>query len=284
MHIGIFAKTFVRSSVEETMEAVAAHGLHCVQWNFSVAGLSTMPERLNPDLITRIRHAAQTHQIELAALSGTFNMIDPDTSRVQRHLKALEGVAAACAELGIPIITLCTGSRDPSDQWRWHPENRSPRAWRDLTMALRRALEIAEDYRVTLAIEPEPGNVVDSACKGRRLLDEMQSPLLKIVMDGANLLRQAEPSRMQEVLQEAFALLGDSLVLAHAKDFSLTGDGEQVAAGSGLLDYDAYLHLLSAARYTGPLILHGLREDQVDVSVAFLQRKLAALRQEETSD
>jgi len=35
--------------------------------------------------------------------------------------------------------------------------------------------------------------------------------------------------------------------------------------------------LLAEAGYTGPLILHGLNEQQVDGCVAFLQGKLAAI-------
>jgi len=49
------------------------------------------------------------------------------------------------------------------------------------------ALQIAEACDVTLAFEPEVANVIDSARKGRRLLDEMRSPRLKVVMDAANL-------------------------------------------------------------------------------------------------
>ena len=52
---------------------------------------------------------------------------------------------------------------------------------------MREALQIADEHRVTLGVEPEVSNVVDSARKARRLLDEMQSPRLKIIMDVANL-------------------------------------------------------------------------------------------------
>jgi sugar phosphate isomerase/epimerase len=49
--------------------------------------------------------------------------------------------------------------------------------------AMQEALETAEEHGVMLAFEPEISNVVDSAEKGRRLLDEMCSPRLKVVMD-----------------------------------------------------------------------------------------------------
>jgi len=44
-----------------------------------------------------------------------------------------------------------------------------------------------------------------------------------------------------------------------------------------VLDYDRYLTLLNGLGRDMPLILHGLLEDQVDTSVAFLRAKGAHL-------
>src|SRR5215211_7926827 len=78
-------------------------------------------------------------------------------------------------------------------------------------------------------------------------------------------------SRSEEILDDAFGLLGGELVLAHAKDVKRSG--EVVAAGKGDLDYDLYLRHLSEAGYAGPLVLHGLAEEEVAGSLAFLREK-----------
>jgi len=171
------------------------------------------------------------------------------------------------------VITLCTGTRDPEYMWRSHPDNDVPAAWQDLLASMERALEIAEEYEVTLAFEPEVNNVVASAEKGRRLLDDMQSSRLKVVMDAANLFREGELPHAEEVLNAAFELLGEYVVIAHAKDVKNTG--EVVAAGRGELDYDRYLENLRGFGFEGPLILHDLKEGEVEESVAFLRTKLA---------
>ena len=132
------------------------------------------------------------------------------------------------------------------------------------------ALALAEAHGVTLAFEPEHNNVVDSAAAGRRLLDELRSPHLRVVIDAANLLTGPDLDRQDEILREAFELLGDELVLAHAKD--VRRDGAIVAAGRGELDYGAYLALLAQTGRDVPLILHGLDEREVPGSIAFLRR------------
>jgi sugar phosphate isomerase/epimerase len=170
------------------------------------------------------------------------------------------------------VITLCTGTRDPEDMWRYHPENDSPGAWRDLLVSMEQAVRVAEEHEVTLAFEPEVNNVVDSAEKSRRLVDEIRSSRLKVVMDAANIFRESELPRADEILDKAFELLGEDIVIAHAKDVKSTG--EVVAAGRGELDYDRYLENLRGVGFEGPVILHGLGESEVERSVAFLRAKL----------
>ena len=239
-----------------------------------------MPDQIDPTLVAAIRREMDVRQITMAAVSGTFNMIHPDRDQRRAGLRRLRELAAACEGLGTRIITLSTGTRDPADMWRRHPENDTPAAWRDLLEAMREAVTIAKDHGVTLAFEPEVSNVVDSASKGRRLLDELASPHVKVVIDAANLFHVGELPRMQAILEEAFALLGSHIVLAHAKDLSRDGEAGQEAAGQGMLDYDHYLTLLRTVGFSGPLILHGLAEIQVTGAVAFLQEELARAEQD----
>ncbi len=278
MQLGIFAKTFVRPALAQTLDAIVSHGLQVTQFNLACAGLPSLPAALDPEAIVQIRREFAARQLTMAALSGTYNMIHPDPDRRQEGLRRLAVLAAACRLLGTSVITLCTGTRDPDNMWRYHPDNVTPAAWRDLLGALEAAIDIADANDVTLAFEPEPANVVDRASQGRRLLDELRSPRLKVVLDAANLFHPGDLPRMAQVLDEAFALLGPDIVLAHAKDLSEDGRAGEVAAGRGCLDYDRYLALLHASGYRGPLILHGLPESEVPGSVAFLQGKLAQWR------
>ena len=277
VQIGILTKTFPRPSLEETLDAITRHGIRCVQFSLSSAGLPELPERVDPATCERIRREMGARGLEMAAVSGLFNMIHPDVRARRDGLRRLRELASACEHLGTSVITLCTGTCDRMDMWRRHPENDSASAWNDLVNSMREALQIAEEHRVTLAFEPEVSNVVDSAAKGRRLLDEMQSPRLKVVMDPANIFHRGELCRMREILDEAFALLGDDIVLAHAKDLDHDGEAGRKAAGKGLLDYDHYLELLDAAAPDVPLILHGLDEEQVDECVAFLRERIGRI-------
>ena len=264
MHIGLMEGTIHRKTLEETLDAVVAQGIYSLQYHISKSGPTTAD----------IRKAIDDRHIKIVALSGTYNMIDPDVQKRDVGLDKLRYVAGQCQTLGTSIVTLCTGSRDPHSMWRAHPDNNSVDAWNDLAQSMEKALEIAEEYRIMLAMEPEVSNVIDSAKKARRLLDEMQSPSLKVVMDGANIVHKGELPQMQDILDEAFTLLGEDIVLAHAKDLDRDGEAGDLAAGIGLLDYDQYIRLLKDCCYDGAVVLHGLKEEQVPYCVKFLQEKI----------
>jgi sugar phosphate isomerase/epimerase len=138
-------------------------------------------------------------------------------------------------------------------------------------------MEITEPFNITLGIEPETANVIDSARSARKLLDEMKSPRLKIILDAANLFLSGDGRRMKSIIDEAFDLLGSDIVAAHAKDFrDNSAVVEHVAAGKGILDYGYYVAKLREAEFSGPLILHGLEEREVSDSRHFMQTVLVA--------
>ncbi len=202
-------------------------------------------------------------------------MCHPDAGHRSAGVRRIGVLAAACAPLGCSLIHLCTGTRDRTSMWRRHPLNGSPEAWVDMAACVREAVEISKASGVTLAFEPEVSNVVDSAVKARLLMDETGSPRLKVTMDAANLFHEGDLPRMAEVLDQAFALVGRDVVMAHAKDLSHDGDAGHEAAGRGKLDYVRYISLLHAFGFKGPLFLHGLSEAQVPGCVAFLRERMA---------
>lgn len=274
MEIGIFTRVFVRPTLAATLDAVAAAGLGAVQFNMSCAGLPEMPDAIDPALATTIRRELAARDIRMAAVSGTFNIIHPNRALRDANLRRLRVLAAACRAMGATTITLSTGTRNADNMWRGHPDNNSPQAWQDMVESMRRIAAIGAEFNVFMAFEPEVSNVVDSALKARQLLDTLQSPYVKVVIDGANLYHKGELPRMQAILEEAFRLLGNDIVLAHAKDINQDGAAGHEAAGRGVLDYPLYIRLLRQYGYTGPLVLHSLTEDQVSECVAFLKAKL----------
>jgi sugar phosphate isomerase/epimerase len=268
VNLGIFETTFHRPSFGETLDAVAGYGLRAIQIDFASVGLPSLPVSIPAEAIAEIRRETGTREIRIAGILGTWNMIHPDIAERAAGLESLRAIAAACPDLGTRVVTICTGTRDRDSMWRSHPDNDTPEAWDDLLQTLGDALKFAREHDIVLAFEPEPANVINSARKGRILLDTMRDPHLKVTMDPANVVATSRSRDPLDVLREAFELLGGDIAIAHAKD--LDAKGSFCAAGTGIVPWAACLRLFRDAQYDGPLILHSLGEHEVGQAMRML--------------
>ena len=272
MQVGIMSGHFKRPSLEESLDAVLAHDIRHLQFNMSSAHLQGPIEEEIESAGPHIREQIRKRDMVIAALGGPINMVHVNPEKRQQAIDRMSTLISACEYVGTSVIATCTGSRDPDSMWRHHPDNATEATWRVLCSTLEKVLPIAEAAGVTIAFEPEFNNVASDAKKSRRLIDEMRSPNLKVVMDAANIFGENDLSRMTEVLDEAFELLGEHIAIAHGKDLDRGGDAGHLAAGTGKLDYDHYVKLLCGLPFDVSVILHGLSEDQVPGAADMLRR------------
>ena len=270
MYTAIFSRTYPMRNIGEVLDAIAADGFEGVQANLSSAGLASLPDVLPPDIAGQMKDAAASRGVRIAALSGTYNMAHPDPQVRQASRAGFANVVIAAQQMGAPIVTLCTGSRDLLDMWKPNPDNASAGAWHDLRFELEFALGLAEAAGIHLAIEPEPANVIRDARTASRLLKDAGSAYLGIILDAANLLTPATLSAQQAIMLEAADLLGGALLLAHAKDIDASGN--VVAPGEGEVDLLAFASALRSVRYDGAFIAHGFTTDKTPVAFQTLQR------------
>lgn len=255
MRLGVFARTFPGTEPLAVLGAARAAGFDSVQWNWACAGLGALPQAIPAAAVAAVRRASEETGVAIAAASATYNMIHPDPAVRRAGRAAFGAIAEAAAGIGTRIVTVCTGSRDPQDQWRHHPDTASPEAWADFEAEMESLLGCADACAVALAVEPEPANVVSGPDRALAMLDRFRHPRLGIVLDPANLFEDGAGFRGGAVVDEAIDALGPRIVLAHAKDRSL--DGRIVPAGQGAVDWGRVVRRLRAAGFEGDLVAHG---------------------------
>ncbi|OHV61851.1 hypothetical protein LCM4576_06710 [Mesorhizobium sp. LCM 4576] len=271
MYPAIFARTYPPGPADQLLSSIGQDGYEGMQFNLSCLGLPSLPDTVPAGDLTAFAEAARERSLAIAGLSGTYNMAHPDVA-VRRAARArFANVVAAAPLLDAPIVTLCTGSRNADDMWAAHPDNASTSAWADMRAELDAALELAERHDVRLGIEPEPGNVVADAVLARRVLDEVRNPRLGITLDAANLVgdRLSDQAR---VMEEAVDLLGENIILAHAKDIDRAG--KVVATGAGAVDLHRFLRLLRSCGYGQAVVAHGFEHKDAAASGAALRALL----------
>lgn len=271
MELGIFSKTY-EGTLEDVFFKMSKDNLHHTQFNMAcIPGYESIPSAFNTQDLNEVVLLSKKYNIKIDALSGTFNMIDSNKKDLEENIIKFKNLCLIANALEIPIITLCTGSRNRESKWKWSDDNLSDKSWDTLIDTTSKILGYAKEYDVILGVETEASNIINTPERARKYLDVFKSDHLKIVMDGANLFVMEQVCDMKKTLNEAFKYLGNDICLAHAKDLAPRNGISFVAAGEGILDYKEYIKLLNESNYNGPLIMHGLSSEQVKKSSDFLR-------------
>ena len=144
------------------------------------------------------------------------------------------------------------------------PENETEEGYLRCRAAIEKWAKVAEKAGAVLSIEAYWRNVIGSIDRADRLLREVESPALKLVMDPNNYFRKEDLPKMRPMLEEMFRRLGRHIVLAHAKDVKPVPEGTELpASGKGVLDYPLFLRLLAQLDRPLDLILEHLTLDDV---------------------
>lgn len=269
MKLGIFAKTFAGDTPLEVLRATADAGYVSVQYNMACSGIGALPETVEPAVEDAVLEASRQTGVEIAAVSATYNMIHPVPSVREAGRRSFGAIAASAHRMGTRLLTVCTGSADAQDQWRYHPDNSTEAAWLEMCREFEQLIEIADHYNVLIGVEPELANVISSARRARKLMDEMASSHIRIVLDPANLFEQETPEKRKAIIEKAVQLLADRLEMAHAKDRN--PDGSFATAGKGVIDFRHFIATLRSVGFDGSVVAHGLEASEAVGIARFLQ-------------
>jgi sugar phosphate isomerase/epimerase len=277
-HLGVMLREIKRPSFDESLERIREMDFEAVQLNLNSLGLPTLPASLPAGKAGEIGASFWAYGLTLAAVSGTFNTAHPDETVRREGINGIRTLCESAEKMGTRVITLCTGTLNTENMWLSHPDNGTPQAWKQMVKTIKEITKIAEEFAVDLAFETEVSNIVNTVEKAARLIDEIGSENLKIVMDAANFLFKDDIPRQREIFDQAFEKLGNRIALAHAKDVGeydeSSGELRRMAAGTGSLDYEYFLRLLKSSNFRGPIIIHSLQEEEMPASRDFITNLL----------
>lgn len=139
--------------------------------------------------------------------------------------------------------------------------------------SVREIVAEAEKFGVVVAIESGINHPIYTAPLLRRLVDEVNSPNIKVILDCANLMSVTNYQKQEEVIEEAFRLLDDYIIALHIKDFIVEDNKIKIVpVGQGWMKYEAIMHY---AKYESPHIFTSLEattEPHLEESIALIKR------------
>jgi len=244
--LAIFTGVYGRLPLDEAVRRIKSDGFVGVVLQPQFKDVRFNTDAPDWDAAKKITDALTASGLKIVGLYGYYNVVDPDEQRRKIGETRMQFLIENWKRLGSPIIGIETGTLNPKSAWLESPENETEKGYLACRAAFEKMVKAAEKTGAVIAIEPYWRNIIGTIDRVERLLGEIVSPSLKLIMDPCNYFRKEDLVRMQPMLEEIFRRVGKQIVLAHAKDVKAADNGTELpAAGKGVLDYPLYLRLLA---------------------------------------
>ena len=245
MQLGIRLHDTKNLPLEERLIEVNKQGFSCVHLALSkvIRENSVAPEALTPGYAMYLKRLFSDKRLDIAVLGCYLNLANPDPDKLKEITEKYKAHIRFASLLGCGVVGTETGA--PNAEYKYEPACHSEEALELFIRNLRPVVEYAEKMGVIFAIEPVWKHIVYNPARARRVLDEIGSPNLQIILDPVNLLDISNYEHQVEIVEEAVDLLGEDVAVVHIKDYVIKdGKLDSVAAGTGNMNYSAIMKFI----------------------------------------
>lgn len=276
MNIGIRLHDVAGNGLEAKLAQARAQGFTCVHIALSKVlpdfSMVQAPALLTERLAEDVRALLDKYALQPAVLGCYLNLATPDEAELAWTTAAYEAHLRFAAWLGALVVGTETGA--PNAAYATSPECFTEEALALFTDRLRPVVRAAEAFGVPVAIEPVCRHIVSTPQRTRQVLDAIDSPMCRVILDPVNLLDVHNADQQAVIFDEALSLLGGNIDVVHWKDCRVeNGVLLSMAAGLGDLQGDAVAAWL-AARPSLPVTLEDTLPENAEAARKWLAQAL----------
>lgn len=245
MQLGIRLHDTKKLPLEERLQDVNRQGFKC--GHLALAKVITENtvgnSALTPGYAMYLKKLFAKNDVDIAVLGCYLNLANPNEEKLKEITQRYLANIRFASLLGAGVVGTETGA--PNEAYQYEPACHTEEALQIFIKNLRPIVAYAEKMGVILAIEPVFKHIVCNPQRARRVLDEINSPNLQIILDPVNLLDISNYEKQDEIIKEAIELLGKDVAVVHIKDYVVEGNELiSVAAGKGNMNYDAIMKFI----------------------------------------
>lgn len=268
MQFGIRLHDAVKDPLEERLKAVREQGFVCAHLALSkvISENSVAESALTPGYAMYLKRLFDKYGLDVAVLGCYLNLANPDAGKLRAIQDKYMANIRFAAHLGAGVVGTETGA--PNLEYKFEEACWNEESLQIFINNLRPVVKYAEQMGVLMAIEPVVRHIVCNPVRARRVLDEINSPNLRIILDPVNLLEIYNYEKQDEILDEAVELLGKDVAVLHVKDFQIQ-DGKLVSVpvGQGMCHWERVIPYMKKEK---PFMHATLENTSPDNAVAAL--------------
>ena len=247
LQLGLRLHDAEKLPLEELLPVVREKGYTCAHVALSklFKDLPCTASALTPGYAHYLKHSFEKNGLDIALLGNYLNLLHPDADYIAEATEKYYAHIRFASLLGCGMVGTETGA--PNREYKFCPECRTEETLSLFIKRLKPVIRCAEQYGVTIAIEPVARHSVWDPKSCRKVLDEIGSPNLQVLFDPVNMLDLDNVDHREELFQEVIERLGKDIAMVHLKDFVRVDEGyglKSVGAGTGEMDYTGIMRFL----------------------------------------
>jgi len=217
--IGVRAHDYGKRPAAELASGIAEAGFSCIQLAPAKAlpGEHWKPGTWDAAEVAETRSVFDNSGLRVSVLGCYINPVHPDPDARLSELSRFTECIRFCRDFGCALVATETGSHNADCSP--HPLDRSEESYLELVESIGTLVGAAEDAGVYVGVEGVSRHVAHSPARIRRLIDDIRSPVLKVVFDPVNFVEEGSAEEMARIVGESFDLFGDRIAAIHVKDF-----------------------------------------------------------------
>ncbi len=273
MQLGIRLHDTKKLPIEERIADVHRLGFQCGHLALAkvIDEFPTTDEAMTPGLAMYLKNIFAKNQVDIAVLGCYLNLANPNKEQLAKITHRYMAHIRFASWLGCGVVGTETGA--PNETYTFVPESHGEEALRSFITNLRPVVKYAEQMGVVVAIEPVFSHIVYNPARARRVLDEIASPNLQIILDPVNLLGISNYKDQVAVVDEAIDVLGEDVAMVHIKDFTVEdGKLKSTGAGFGQMDYTSLMKFMKTRKPFIHATLEDTRPENNQQAKEFIQK------------
>lgn len=238
MQVGIRLHDVAPGTIEERVKTARSQGFKCAHIALAklIDDYSTDDAALTPGLAMYLKKVFAQNDLDIAVLGCYLNLATPDREALKKNTERYKAHMRFASLLGCGVVGSETGA--PNTDYHFEEACYSEDALKLFIENVRPVVEYAEKAGVIFALEPVIRHIVYNPERARRVLDEINSPNLQIILDPLNLIDSWNVKDYKAIIRNAVDVLGPDVAIVHVKDFNIVnGEVVSCAAGTGIMDY-----------------------------------------------
>ena len=221
MNIGLRLHDAAGVTLEERVRNARAQGFTCVHIAMGkvILGfkMSEAPALLTPELASEVRDTLDRYGMQCALLGCYLNLASPDLEDHAHTVEIYKAHLRFAKMIGASLVGTETGA--PNTGYKTCPECWTEESLQLFIDRVTPVVRYAEEVGQPFAIEPVCRHIVSTPERCQRVLEAVDSPMLRVILDAVNLLERNNRLQADAIVADAIARLGSRTDLLHMKDY-----------------------------------------------------------------